>query len=284
MYLESEKIPYDLERSFASIVFEGPKVICPYHRHPEIELVAIDAGRGRIVAGDYLGTFRSDDIFLLGEDLPHIFQSAHQRGSKSQVRTHVIQFRRDFAGEDLFTMPEFRAVSRLLFTAARGLRVGSRAQAQTRESMRTLHDLTGGRRVTALLELLMDLAEIRSLRPLASARYDASGVPSDGRMPAVMAYIHENLTGKLTVPEAARRAGLSSNAFCRYFKRQTRRTFTDLVNELRVGEASRLLIETPDSVTDVCFASGFGNLAHFHQEFRKRTKTSPLGYRRSRTQ
>lgn len=282
MYLESENVPYDPERSFASIVFEGPSVICPYHRHPEVELVAIDAGRGRIVAGDYLGTFRSDDVFFLGEDLPHIFQSTHQRGNKSLVRTHVIQFRRDFAGGGLFDMPEFRLVSRLLRTAARGLRVGARSQAHVRESMCKLHDLTGGRQVTALLELLMDLAECRSLRPLASARYDASEVPSDGRMPAVMAYIHENLTAKLTVPEAARRAGLSPNAFCRYFRRQTRRTFTDLVNELRVGEACRLLLETPDSVTDVCFAAGFGNLAHFHQEFRKRTRTSPLEYRRSR--
>jgi transcriptional regulator GlxA family with amidase domain len=148
--------------------------------------------------------------------------------------------------------------------------------------MLKVHGMATGRRVTGLLELLMDLAENRSLRPLASARYDASEVPSDGRMPAVMAYIHENLTGKLTVPEAARRAGLSPNAFCRYFKRQTRRTFTDLVNELRVGESSRLLLETPDSVTDICFASGFGNLAHFHQEFRKRTRTSPLNYRRNR--
>jgi AraC-like DNA-binding protein len=284
MYLESENVTYDLERSFASIVFEGPTVICPYHRHPEIELVAIDSGGGRIVAGDYLGTFCSNDIFLLGEDLPHIFQSANQRDRKSKVRTHVIQFRKSFAGENLFNMPEFRSVSRLLLRAARGLKVGARAQAPVRESMRKLHDLKGGRQVTALLELLMDLAENRLLRPLASARYDASVVPSDGRMGAIMAYIHENLTEKLTVPEVARRAGLSPNAFCRYFKRQTRRTFTDLVNELRVGEASRLLLETPDCVTDVCFASGFGNLAHFHQEFRKRTKTSPLDYRRSRSQ
>ena len=282
MYLESETVPYGHGRSFASIVFEGLSVICPYHRHPEIELVAIDAGRGRIVAGDFMGTFRSDEIFLLGEDLPHIFQSAQQPKGESRARTHVIQFCRDFAGKGLFNMPEFRSVLRLLRNAARGLRVPSRLQPQVRESMRKVHDLTEGRRVTGLLELLMDLAEIRSLHPLASVRYDASEVPSDGRMPAVMAYIHENLTGKLTVPEAARRAGLSPNAFCRYFKCQTRRTFTDLVNELRIGEASRLLLETPDSVTDVCFASGFGNLSHFHQEFRKRARTSPLSYRRSR--
>lgn len=282
MYLESESIPYAHGRSFASIVFEGPSVICPYHRHREIELVAIDAGSGRLVAGDHVGTFRSGEVFLLGEDLPHIFQSSNPQPDEVPVRTHVIQFCRDFAGEGLFNLPEFRAVSRLLFSAARGLRVASRLQPPVRQAMRKLHEMAGGRRVTALLELLMDLAENRSLlRPLASARYDASDIPSDGRMPAVMAYIHENLTDTLTVPEAARRAGLSPNAFCRYFKRQTRRTFTDVVNEMRVGEASRLLLETPHSVADICFASGFGNLAHFHQEFRKRSGgVTPRDYRK----
>jgi len=283
MYLESESVLYGPGRSFASIVFEGPSIICPYHRHPEIELVAIDSGKGRIVAGDYLGTFRSNEIFFLGEDLPHIFQSTLERAVESRVRTHVIQFRRDFAGEKMFNMPEFHSISRLLRVAARGLRVTSRFQPQVREAMRKVHEMTGGRRVTGLIELLIELAESRSLRPLATARYDASSVPSNGRMPIVMAYIHENLTGDLTVPEAARRAGLTPNAFSRYFKRQTRRTFTDLVNDLRIGEASRLLLETPDSVTDVCFAAGFGNLAHFHQEFRKRTQTSPLNFRRSRS-
>ncbi len=283
MYLESESVSYGCGRSFASIVFEGPSIICPYHRHPELELVAIDAGSGRIFAGDYQGTFRSDEIYFLGEDLPHIFQSTSHQAGESRSRTHVIQFRRGFAGADLFDMPEFRSVSELFRAAARGLLVTSSLQPQVRESMRKVHTLAGGRRVACLLELLMDLAESRSLHPLASARYDASEVPSDGRMPAVIAYIHENLTEKLTVPEAARRAGLSPNAFCRYFKRQTRRTFTDLVNELRVGEASRLLLETSDSVTDVGFASGFGNLAHFYKEFRKRVRTSPLNYRRSRS-
>ena len=88
MYLESETIPYGHGRSFASIVFEGPSIICPYHRHPEIELVAIDAGRGRIVAGDCMGTFRNDEIFLLGEDLPHIFQSARQAKGESMLMTN----------------------------------------------------------------------------------------------------------------------------------------------------------------------------------------------------
>ena len=73
MYLELEPVSYGLGRSFASIVFEGKKFVCPYHRHPEFELVAIDGSSGRLVVGDYTGTFRQGDLFFLVENLPHIF-------------------------------------------------------------------------------------------------------------------------------------------------------------------------------------------------------------------
>jgi transcriptional regulator GlxA family with amidase domain len=64
---------------------------------------------------------------------------------------------------------------------------------------------------------------------------------------------------ELCVPEAARRARLTPNAFCRYFKQQTRRTFVEMVNELRIQEARRILNETRASVTEACYASGFSH-------------------------
>ena len=280
MHLELESVTYGLGHSFASIVFEGPKFLCPYHRHPEIELVAIDAGSGRLAAGDYTGTFRGGDLFFLGENLPHIFQnSTLEPRSPRYARSHVIQFRRDFAGDGLFNIPEFQSVKRLYHLAGRGLKITGVGQKRIRGEMRAIHESRSSRRVLQLLELLCDLASIRSLMPLASGAYDAGSSPADGRMPDIMAYIHENLTGSLSVPEASRRAGFTPNAFSRYFKQQTRRTFTDVVNEMRVGEACRLLLETEASVIDICHASGFGNLAHFHSEFRKRMRISPLKFR-----
>ena len=281
MYLELEPVAYGPRRSFASIVFEGRRFVCPHHRHPEFELVAIDEGRGRLVAGDHAGTFQAGDLYLLGENLPHLFQnqSLETRGARG-ARSQVIQFRRDFAGPGLFDVPEFHRVQRLLRAARRGLRIAGACRVRVRERMRAVHAAEGPDRVLGLLALLADLASVRTLRPLAGPGYDPAAVPADGRMPDIMAHIQENFTRALSVAEVAREAGLTPNAFCRYFKRQTRRTFTDVVNEIRVNEACRLLRESTAPVTEVCFASGFGNLAHFHAEFRRRMRHSPLKYRK----
>lgn len=277
MYLEFEPIPYGPNRSFASIVFQGKSIICPYHHHPELELVAINEGRGRVVIGSYSGTFREGDLFLIGENVPHIFQNS-RIGQEDSVRTHVIQFRADFAGPGFFQIPEMLPIKRLLGKALQGLKLTGSAKHQIRVRMRALHEATGPARVAHLIELLACLSDTRSLRPLQRG----GALPenwTDGRMPEVMAYIQEKLTEKLTVPEAARRAGLTPNAFCRYFKRQTRRTFTEFVNELRVTEACRLLRETRGTVAEICYASGFSSLAHFHHEFRKRIKCPPRSLR-----
>jgi AraC-like DNA-binding protein len=280
MYLEIESVTYGTSRSFASSVFEGPRFICPYHRHPEFELVAIDGGRGRLVAGDFTGTFHEGDLYFLGGDLPHIFQnSALKSASRKQSKSLVIQFRPDFAGDALFGIPEFRSIRRILNHSRRGLKVTGGSRARVREQMTAVHESQGPRRVIELLSLLSNLAGSRSLRPLAGSDYDISEALADGRMSKVMAYIQENFTGVLTVPEAARRAGLTPNAFCRYFKQQTRRTFTGLITELRIGEACRLLNETQASVTEICYASGFGNPAHFYTEFKNSTGFSPLKFR-----
>lgn len=129
-----------------------------------------------------------------------------------------------------------------------------------------------------LLELLEAFSAVRSLRPL---QRDSSATRSwsDGRMTDVMAYIQENISESVSVPEAARRAGLTPNAFCRYFKLQTRRTFTEFINALRITEACRLLSETTGTVADVCHASSFSSLPHFHSVFKKQMNVSPKHFR-----
>ena len=275
MYLEKEPIPYGPDQSFASIRFEGPKIICPYHCHPEVVLVSLPCGNGKVVVGNFTGTFHPGDVFLLGANLPHYFQSGPDRGL---ARTHVVQFRPTFCGPDLLELPEFRRVRRLLERAQGGLRVRGATREVVRQKMESIHGARGPMRILELLALLVFLAETKSLETLSSLPILVESEP-DGRMARVMAYIYENLTDRLTVEVAAQKAGLTPNAFCRYFKQQTRRTFTDLVNELRIREACRLLRDTTTNVAEIALAAGFSNLAHFYTEFRRRCGLTPSAYR-----
>ena len=283
MRLEVEPILCQVDHSFTSLAIAGPRFSCPYHRHPELELVAIDASGGRLVAGDHVGAFAPGDLFLLGPDLPHIFQNtAIETGGGA--RALVVQFRQDFAGPGLFALPELKPVRRLLQAAHRGLVIGEPLRSRLRATMEGIHGAPGGKRVCLLLEALVDLAgAIRWTKPLASAGYDPASVPTEGRMADVLACIQEGLAEELTIADLARLAGLSPNAFSRWFRQQTGRTCIDLINSLRIREAVRLLDETSASVTEVCFSCGFGNLAHFHAEFLRRIGCPPGRYRR-RTQ
>ena len=284
MHLELEPVPYAFGRSFASIVFQRlhrSKFVSPYHRHPEFELVAMDTMSGRLVAGDYIGTYQKGELFLLGENLPHVFQySPTEKPTSRYACWQVIQFRRDFAGAELFTIPEFAPLQRLLHDSRRGLKITGACRDRVRGQMRAVHESQGPWRIPRLLELLCDLAATRSYKPLAGTAYDATVHSTDGRMPGIIAHIQENFTDSLSVPQAAKKAGLTPNAFCRYFKQQTRRTFTEVVNEIRIKETCRLLSETKASVTEICYACGFGNLAHFHSEFKKHINLTPLKFRK----
>ena len=278
MRIELEPIPYGPNQSFASILFSGKTIVCPYHRHPELELVAIDSSRGRVVIGNYSGTFCEGNIFLIGENVPHIFQRS-RIDPRQLVQTHVIQFRRDFAGPALFEIPELVGIKRLLSQSGRGLKILGPAREEVRSLMMAVHQATGAWRILRLIELLNKIAQPRSVRPLQSEA-SAQAAWSEGRMGKIVAYIQENLTQRILVPEAAQRAGLTPNAFCRYFKLHTRRTFTDFVNELRITEACRLLRETDGSVTEICYASGFSSPAHFHEEFKARMRATPVDFRK----
>ncbi|MCZ7644534.1 MAG: AraC family transcriptional regulator [Planctomycetota bacterium] len=99
-------------------------------------------------------------------------------------------------------------------------------------------------------------------------------------MDRVCRYLTAGFLGELSQPEAARLANLSVPAFSRFFRRSTGKSFTRYVNELRIGHACRMLIETDKSVSEIAFASGFQNLSNFNRRFRELKRAGPREFRR----
>jgi AraC-like DNA-binding protein len=76
---------------------------------------------------------------------------------------------------------------------------------------------------------------------------------------------------------------MSGPSFSRFFRRATNKTFRAFLNEVRIGHASRLLLESDQSVAEICYDSGFGNLSNFNRQFLKLRKVSPRDYRKRAT-
>jgi len=76
---------------------------------------------------------------------------------------------------------------------------------------------------------------------------------------------------------------MSGPSFSRFFRRATNKTFRAFLNEVRIGYASQLLLETDRTVAEACYDSGYGNLSNFNRQFLKLRKTSPRSFRKKRS-
>ncbi len=277
-----ENIPKSGEASLFCVGFRGQAFHCPYHQHPEVEIVLIEKSSGRMVIGDTPGEFGPGQLYLFPANLPHLFLNLPTgKNVRREAWSRVIQFLPDFPGEDFWQMPEMRGISRLWPRASRGLRWEGRAAAGASGKMDEVFSSRGAGQIAALIGLLEYLASnVRRGVPLASRGYSSMSSPvTSERMRRVLDYLHRELAGGVRVAEAARVAGLSVSGFGRFFQQQMGATFVAYVIDLRLAEAKRLLMESDLTIAEICFRCGFGNLSNFNRHFQARNRTTPSGFR-----
>jgi AraC-like DNA-binding protein len=101
------------------------------------------------------------------------------------------------------------------------------------------------------------------------------------RMHRIQQFVETNFQKPIDTQQIAAEVNLSLPAFCRYFKKTTKLTYTDFVNQYRVQYAKKLLIQDKN-VTETCFECGFESLSYFNRIFKKWTGMSPSEFRKGR--
>ena len=274
-----EKISHDQNRSFALFEFQSRRFDCPFHYHPEIELTLIVGSSGHRYVGDDIGRFSPGDLVLMGPNLPHMYLN----DMKFSGRAHsvVLQFFPDFLGPNFFQLGELKRIRHLFDRSRVGVWFHGRTRDKAASLMIQLRDLDGFVRLMAFLNLLEILARSKEFRVLASPTYSPSLALYQGeRINRVCELILRKFKEGITQREAAHTARMSPPSFSRFFRRATNRTFRTFLNEVRIGHASHLLLETDQAVAEVCYGSGFGNLSNFNRQFLKLRKVSPRDYRK----
>ena len=177
-------------------------------------------------------------------------------------------------------MPEFVEIKRFLDNTGGALSFG--ADSMACQIMREVVSTDGMESLLKLFALLGYLYRMEYRSVTTVQQFSVKGRNNCDNINRLFNYINANYTDGITLDDAAKVACLSKSAFCKFFKRTAGCRFIDHVNDLRVSLACKLLTETDKPITQICFEAGFGNIANFNRQFRKRKSMSPRQYRLSR--
>lgn len=266
--------------SFLIKKFDKSCFDAPFHFHPEFELTSIIEGSGKRFIGNNMKGFGENDLVLIGSNLPHCWkldEHKHYRGSSI-----VIQFHNDFMGENFWLSPEMEAVQKLLNRSASGIEFHGKIKEEIKDMMiASYYEKKIFKKFISLLEILNRLSTSKDFTLLNKKNINTTQTDSNReRGNKVFAYIVEHFHNNVSLNEAAQTIGMTPTAFCKYFKKTTRKTFMETVIDFRINYATQQLIETDKSIADICFGSGFKDMSHFYKTFTSRMEISPLNYRK----
>ncbi len=263
--------------SFLVRRFEEQKFSAPYHYHPELELTLILKGCGKRYVGSHMHDYFPGDLVLLGANLPHCWKTEDAAIEKSI--SIVVHFHIDFLGKDFFKKPELDTVLQLLENSNYGLRFTGDNKTPMAMMLSLLKERNFLKKLLVFLNILHELSSCNYSVLDKQRSYINLSYSDKERINAVMAYIVENFQNSISLKEASAVANMTPHAFCKYFKKLTRKTFIEAVNDYRIDYAIRQLINTDKAVSEIGFDSGFNDVSNFHRTFKKRLKLSPHNYR-----
>ena len=279
-----EKVSTDSTNSFALKEEILPYIKIGWHFHPEYELTLFTESTGKRFIGDHTDNFGPGDLLLLGPHLPHYMRNDevyYKNDPDLRIRAIVVHFSKDFIGEKFFDIPEMVPVKKLLHNASRGIHIYGETQKEIALMMENLLHLNGYPRLMCLLDILQFIAHSEEQRLLSSLGYQNSFSHNDAeRINSVFDYLLQRFTEEISLPVVAAHIHMNTSAFCKFFKNRTGKTFSHILNEIRIGHACKLFIEEGLSVSQVCYSCGYNSLSYFNRKFKAITKYSPMEYRK----
>jgi AraC-like DNA-binding protein len=276
MKVAYEKISPDSGSSFRLIHWKSENDRYFWHYHPEYEIVFVKKGSGKLHIGEHLTNYEEGELVFIGPDLPHTGFGYGVIGEHEEI---VVQLRKDFLGEDFMQKPELQHIRELFERAKQGLSFHGKAQKIVATKLQKMLQLSHFERLVELLNIFQTLATTQEFKTLNAdgKRFDFSHKDED-RINKVYEFVEQNYRQSIDIQAVADLTHLAVPSFCRYFKKITHITYTDFVNEYRINQACRLLLENKP-IADIGFEIGFNNISHFNKTFKQLKGMSPREYK-----
>jgi len=277
MKLSLENIQPDEGSSFKILLTPNLNEIYYWHFHPEIELVYVEAEKGIRHIGDHISTYEGSDLALIGSYIPHL---NFDYGVKTTVETVVVQFRQYFYEDAFYKQPEMQMIFDLMERAKTGIAFYGETKQKAGALLKKLNGLSSFEQLLLLIQVFQILATSKEFtllhtRPIAAH----SVIKEKERMHLIYKYVEAHFQSPIKIIDIASKVNLTEAAFCRYFKKSTKLTYTDFVNQYRINHAKKLLMQDAN-VTEACYDTGFESLSYFNKIFKKITGENPSAFRK----
>ncbi len=255
----------------------------PIHNHEAFELNFVEHAKGvRRIVGDSSEVIDEYDLVLItSPDLEHVWE---QHECKSQdIREITVHFDIPMGEDSIFGRTPFTSLRKMMNEARKGLAFPMSAIMKVYGMLNELSAIKEGfYAVLQFLTILHELSKCNGVRTLASTSYAKVAVEDDSRrILKVKNYISTNFMDEMRLATLAGIAGMSPSAFSRFFKLHTGRNLTDYIIDIRLGYATRMLVDTTHSISEISFNCGFNNLSNFNRIFKKKKGCSPSEFRES---
>lgn len=276
-------IPVSTQQNIILKTETGPYFYEHLHRHEEMQLCLIERGEGTLVINNEMHRFVAGDIFCIGANQPHVFKSDpvyFEQNHTEEVKALNLFFNPQSHLSGLFDLAEMGTVKKLLLSFNTGFFIPASQGKALSGKIKEVFCQQQINQLLSFISLLNQLTKIGSLQML--SQHDELSAVSENegiRISQIYHYIMMNYNRQITLEEIAGKANMTPQAFCRYFKKRTMRTFVSFLNEVRINEACQKLIkEGFESISFVAYKCGFNSVTHFNRIFKSVIGKSPSKY------
>ena len=285
MKLKFKQTEISPESSFSFRQETLPCIEHNWHFHPELELIYFLKSTGTRYVGNSVGSFGPGELYLIGSNMPHLFRNEkeyYEADNPSEgVDFIVVKFQEEFLGSEFMKIVETQRLLNLIKNAKKGLKFPNAITYLVHNYMVGLVGSQGLASIIGLLKILDILSVSEHSEALCTEEITTSFENNENdRMVRIINYLTQNYEKKIELQEIADIAHMTTNSFCRYFKKQTRKSFSQYLNEIRIRNACRLLIAGKHQISDVCYLSGYNTFTNFNRQFKLLKQCTPSEFMR----
>jgi AraC-like DNA-binding protein len=251
----------------------------PLHYHEEFELnLVINAKGAKRIVGDNIELIDELELVLVGPNLGHAWFT-HQCKSK-EIKEITIQWHKDLFDDKMLRRNQLSFIRSMLERSAKGISFSKETIKALAPRIVSLNQKSGFDSVLELMSILHDLSTSRNMHTLSDVTFNNDQFNYNSRrIEKAFEYMNNNYDKQITLGEVAKLVSMTEVSFSRFIKKRTGNTFIDSLSEIRLGHASRMLIDTTHSVAEISYNCGFNNISNFNRIFKKKKNCTPKEFR-----